>query len=472
MSFWELDHPSTHPALIEQATGKRWSYGDLKQAAAQFSAKLGRRQQKQLGFIMCSNTPEFIAAYIGSLQTNTAVALFSSDLPDELLARLLTIYSPDWIFSVSSMKRPADYTPIGSMGKHFLWGSHHPKERQISVELGLLLSTSGSTGTPKLVRLSHSNLQANAVSIREYLELDEQERPITSLPMAYSYGLSVINSHLFAGSPILLTNESVLQNSFWDFVCKERATSFAGVPYTYQMLLRAGLMNRNLPILTWTQAGGRLETKWLEQVHQNALARRQRLFVMYGQTEATARISYVPPENLASSMGSIGIPIPGGHLSVESDGGELVYCGPNVMLGYANNVQDLSKGNELNSELHTGDLARKDANGFFYIVGRMKRFLKLFGLRVSLDDVESALSKHFDSPLACFGSDEVLQIAVEDKSLTDSVRKLCCELFKLHHSVVRVSHIAPLPLTSNGKMDYTALASLATPASNFAAAGR
>jgi acyl-CoA synthetase (AMP-forming)/AMP-acid ligase II len=193
---------------------------------------------------------------------------------------------------------------------------------------------------------------------------------------------------------------------------------------------------------------------------------------MYGQTEATARISYVPPENLASSMGSIGIPIPGGHLRVDSDGGELVYCGPNVMLGYANNVQDLSKGNELNSELHTGDLARKDANGFFYIVGRMKRFLKLFGLRVSLDDVESALSKHFDSPLACFGSDEVLQIAVEDKSLTDSVRKLCCELFKLHHSVVRVSHIAPLPLTSNGKMDYTALASLATPASNFAAAGR
>jgi acyl-CoA synthetase (AMP-forming)/AMP-acid ligase II len=290
--------------------------------------------------------------------------------------------------------------------------------------------------------------------------------------MAYSYGLSVINSHLLAGGTILLTNSSVVQKNFWEFVSAEQATSFAGVPYTYQMLLRAGLMQRDLPILTWTQAGGRLETKYIAQVHAIALAREWRFFVMYGQTEATARISYLPPEQLANNVGSIGIPIPGGNLRVERESGELVYFGPNVMLGYAQNIQDLSKGDELNGELYTGDLARRDENGFFYITGRNKRFLKVLGLRLSLDDVETTLGRHFDSPLACFGTDDTLQVAVEDSSLTDPVLRLCCEVFKLHHSVVRVSHVERLPLTSNGKTDYSALATLAAPTSKLAAAGQ
>jgi long-chain acyl-CoA synthetase len=472
MNFWDLDHPSSSPALIDGASGRRWSYGDLKQAAALFGAKLGKRKQKQLGFIMCSNTPECVAAYVGSLQSNTASALFSADLPGELLSRLVTIYRPDWVFAASSMRRPADYTVIGTMGSYLLWGSHHPQVRDISPVLGLLLSTSGSTGTPKLVRLSRSNLQANAGSIREYLGLHEQERPITALPMAYSYGLSVINSHLLAGSAILLTNHSVLQKEFWEFVGAAQATSFAGVPYTYQMLLRAGLMQRDLPILTWTQAGGRLEPKYVEQVHAIALARGRRFFVMYGQTEATARISYLPPEQLAKNVGSIGIPIPGGNLRMEPESGELVYAGPNVMLGYAQNIKDLSKGDELNGELYTGDLGRQDENGFFHITGRNKRFLKVVGLRLSLDDVEATLGRHFDSPLACFGTDDALQIAVEDSSLTDPMLRLCCEVFKLHRSVVRVTHVERLPLTSNGKTDYSTLAVLAAPNSTLAAAGR
>ena len=472
INFWDLDHPSASLAIIDGASSRRWSYGQLKQAAALFSAKLGKKKQKQLGFILCSNTAECVAAYVGSLQSNNAPALFSADLPVELLSRLVTIYRPDWVFASSSMNRPAGYTIIGTVGSYFLWGSHHPEERSISPLLGLLLSTSGSTGTPKLVRLSRSNLQANAGSIREYLGLHEQERPITSLPMAYSYGLSVINSHLLAGSTILLTNHSVLQKDFWDFVYTAQATSFAGVPYTYQMLLRAGLMQRDLPILTWTQAGGRLDPKYIEQVHAIALVRGRRFFVMYGQTEATARISYLPPEHLANNMGSIGIPIPGGNLRMEPESGELVYSGPNVMLGYAQNIQDLDKGDELNGELYTGDLARQDESGFFHITGRNKRFLKVVGLRLSLDDVEATLGRHFDSPLACFGTDDALQIAVEDKSLTDPMLRLCCEVFKLHHSVVRVTHVEQLPLTSNGKTDYCALAVLAASNSAFAAAGQ
>jgi acyl-CoA synthetase (AMP-forming)/AMP-acid ligase II len=231
-------------------------------------------------------------------------------------------------------------------------------------------------------------------------------------------------------------------------------------------------MQRDLPIRTWTQAGGRLEAKYVEQVHAIALAKGWRFFVMYGQTEATARISYLPPEDLADNVGSIGVPIPGGNLRVEPNSGELVYFGPNVMLGYAQNIQDLSKGDELKGELYTGDLARQDEKGFFHITGRTKRFLKLLGLRLSLDDVESTLSRHFDSPLACFGTDDVLRVAVEDSSLIDPVLRLCCEVFKLHHSVVRVTSVERLPLTSNGKTDYVALATLALPVFKTAAAGQ
>jgi long-chain acyl-CoA synthetase len=460
INFWDLDHPSTSPALIDGASGRRWSYGDLKRAAALFSANLGNNTRKQLGFILCSNTPECVAAYIGSLQSNVAAALFSADLPSELLSRLVTVYRPDWVFASTAIKPPAGYSSAETIGTCCLWGSHHHEEREISSELGLLLSTSGSTGTPKLVRLSHFNLQVNAGSIRDYLGLHEQERPITSLPMAYSYGLSVINSHLLVGAPILLTNDSVMQKGFWELISTERATSFAGVPYTYQMLLRAGFLQRDLSILTWTQAGGRLETRYIEQVHAIALAKGWRFFVMYGQTEATARISYLPPEQLATNLGSIGIPIPGGNLRVDSESGELVYSGRNVMLGYAENIQDLSKGDELKGELYTGDLGRQDENGFFHITGRKKRFLKVLGLRLSLDDVEATLGRHFDSPLACFGTDDALRVAVEDRSLTDLVLRLCCEVFKLHHSVVRVSYVERLPLTDNGKTDYGVLAML------------
>jgi acyl-CoA synthetase (AMP-forming)/AMP-acid ligase II len=472
MNFWDIDHPRNALALIDEATGRRWTYGDLKTAAVLFTAKLGRKNQKQLGFIMCSNTPECVAAYVGALQANAAAALFPADLPSEHLSRLLSIYRPDWVFGSTSMKRPGDYTVVATFGKYNLWGSHHPEDRTISPDLGLLLSTSGSTGTSKLVRLSHFNLQSNAASIRQYLELDDHARPVTSLPMAYSYGLSVINSHLLAGAAILLTNQTPLQKAFWSFVSAEEASSFAGVPYTYQMMLRTGIMHRDLSISTWTQAGGRLEPKYLEQLYEIAVVRDWRFFVMYGQTEATARISYLPPEMLENNAGSIGIPIPGGNLRVDPASSELLYYGPNVMMGYAQSLRDLSKGDELVGELRTGDLARQDANGLFYITGRNNRFLKVMGLRISLDDVEVALSRHFDFPLACFGTDDALHVAVEDASSTEAALRICCELFSLDKSVIRVTHVEQMPLTSYGKTDYTALASLAATASKHAAAGQ
>jgi len=223
----------------------------------------------------------------------------------------------------------------------------------------LLLTTSGSTGSPKLVRLSAKNLQSNAAAIAEYLGLTREERAITVLPMNYTYGLSVINSHLHSGARILLTNAPVIQKPFWEFFHLQEATSLVGVPYTYAMYHRMGLFKMELPSLRYmTQAGGKLPAAMVKEFAQWARTRGIRFFVMYGQTEATARMSYLPPDRVIEKTASVGVAIPGGRFSIldannreitqSGVDGELVYRGPNVSLGYAESRADLEKEDENN----------------------------------------------------------------------------------------------------------------------------
>jgi acyl-CoA synthetase (AMP-forming)/AMP-acid ligase II len=304
------------------------------------------------------------------------------------------------------------------------------------------------------------NLQANAASIASYLHLTQAERPITSLPMSYSYGLSVINSHLHAGACLVVTDHGILRREFWDAVDHFACTSFAGVPYTYQMLLQTGLLKqRGATLRTLTQAGGALSAEHIRKMYQLAVDRGFKFFVMYGQTEATARISYVPFEALGAKCGSIGVPIPGGSLETDASTGELVYAGPNVMLGYAECREDLSKGDELHGVLATGDLAEKDADGFFYITGRMKRFLKLFGKRFNLDEVEHIVHRHIGFPVACFGRDDLLMVAIENQQAAAGVEEMLRKHFNLPATSIRVEIVSQLPRNARGKMDYQALAS-------------
>jgi len=178
---------------------------------------------------------------------------------------------------------------------------------------------------------------------------------------------------------------------------------------------------------------------------------------MYGQTEATARISYVPTGRLSEKAGSVGIAIPNGSLTTDEHTSELIYSGPNVMMGYAECREDLAKGDELHGTLRTGDIARIDTDGYAYITGRLKRFLKLFGKRFNLDDIENILSRHIASPAACFGSDDLLQIAIEGVDATDGVREMVCKLFDLPRNAVTVIAVTELPRTTNGKLNYQAL---------------
>jgi acyl-coenzyme A synthetase/AMP-(fatty) acid ligase/peptidoglycan/LPS O-acetylase OafA/YrhL len=428
--------------------GKRLSYADLADRVADFVARLG--PQKRLILVEAANELPAVVAYLAALAGRHAVIMAA-----EASDRLTDTFRPDAIFRRVPAGWQLKLTPPE--------GGLHP-------DLALLLSTSGTTGATKLVRLSAGAVAANAASIATYLDLGPGERAPTTLPIHYSYGLSVLNSHLASGGTLLLTARSLLDEHLWDFVGREGGTSLAGVPYSYELLDRIGFWQRGLPTLrTLTQAGGRLPASVATRVGEWARAHGIRFFIMYGQTEATARMAYLPPERLMDAPDCIGIAIPGGTLELAgSDGpitapeteGELIYRGPNVMMGYALGRDDLARGAEIGA-LQTHDLAVQRADGLFRITGRASRMAKPFGLRVSFDEIERQLAEQ-GIQAAVTGTDALISITVVGSlpSGSDAPGALGTEIaarLKLPESLFDVGAMAELPRLANGKTDYRAL---------------
>lgn len=383
----------------------------------------------------CSNDVESVAKYLAYLRRRCPVILIGKNVEASLVDAMRATYVQD---TGDDAQHLGDATP------------------DVAPDLALLLSTSGSIGAQKLVRLSYDNLQSNCDAIVEYLGLTDSERPITTLPMEYTYGLSVIHSHLAVGATIILTNKTLFDAGFWDMVERYEVTSMAGVPYTYAMFDRLRLTQMDLPHLkTLTQAGGHLSPELQEKYARWAKETGRRFFVMYGQTEATARMSYLPPERCLEKPGSIGIPIPGGRLELENDG-ELVYYGPNVSLGYATCREDLAKPDEHNGRLETGDIGYKDEEGYFYITGRKKRFIKLQGKRIGLDHVQETLQENF-------AWDDIVCTGVDDKGLTvwttkeldeEKVTALFEEKMGIRGRMVAIRVIDAIPRNPSGKVVY------------------
>lgn len=462
MKFWTLGHAPQTTAVIDAHTGLQKTYGELRSDVERAAAAIPERGNKSLWLLLAQNRYECVVTYLAALSSGNSLMVVDATLKRELLLDLVATYRPDNILASPTEIEFPQYRKTDSGSPNVgpcLWERAHPEDNvAIHPSLALLLNTSGSTGSPKFVRLTLENLQSNAASIAAYLGLTASERPITSLPMAYSYGLSVINSHLLAGACLVLTEHGVLRREFWDSVDQYACTSFSGVPYTYQMLLQMGLLKkRGASLRTLTQAGGRLAETFVRQMRELATERGSKFFVMYGQTEATARISFVPYETPLSKIGSIGVAIPSGSIRLDASG-ELIYAGPNVMMGYAEGRDDLAKGDELHGVLRTGDLARQDGEGFFYITGRIKRFLKMFGKRFNLDEVEQILQRQFDVPTACFGRDELLMVAIESRGDVAAITAMLRETFGLPNDAVSVATIQKLPRTTNGKIDYQTLA--------------
>jgi long-chain acyl-CoA synthetase len=436
-------------ALVDDASGRAWTHAELCAAVERRAERIGG--DRALVFCRCGLDAGSVLNYLAALRAGHVAALVDDRARPETLATLQDHYRPRLVLHPDgTVERRADAPAV----------ELHP-------DLAVLLPTSGTTGSPKLVRLSAANLEANAGSIARYLELGPDERAIASLPFHYSYGLSVLNSHLLAGASVVIPAEGIMRPAFWDAFERHGCSSFAGVPYSYSVLERVGWERRELPTLrTMTQAGGALDPDVADRLSAALAARGARLVVMYGQTEATARIAWVPPERLAEKRGSIGVPIPGGELWVQdADGsrlpagrqGELYYRGPNVMLGYASGPADLALPDSLGGVLATGDIGEMDADGFFYIRGRIKRIAKVYGVRLSLDDVEARLRQ--EGPVAAVaGPGERIRIFLEGRAdAADQVRGELASAFGLAARTFDVRDVAALPLTGSGKIDYAAL---------------
>lgn len=454
----ELVHPGA--ALVDGATGTALRGPELRGAVAEAADRLSALPTGVLFALTPLDLPG-VLRYLGALAAGRPVLLLDPALDRTALETLIGRFRPAGVTGADGPV-PAGYRAFDGTG----WVRLDPDGETPHPDLGVLLTTSGSTGNPKLVRLSAGAVLANARSIAVALGIGPGEVAPTSLPLHYSYGLSVLNSHLVAGATVLVEPNGVLSRSFWDAVDTYRATSFAGVPYHYEMLRRIGFAPAAHPsIRTLTQAGGRLSPALVQDFADRMAAAGGRLAVMYGQTEATARMAVLPPERLADKIGSAGQAIPGGAFTIrpldgpaDPDGaGEVVYAGPNVMMGYAETEADLARGDDLGGVLPTGDLGRLDTEGFLTITGRLKRIGKVFGTRVSLDDLEDLLRGH--GVAAAVPGDDRVVIWLEgaDGERCRAAARALAERLRVHASGFDVRSVDTLPLLASGKVDYRAL---------------
>lgn len=436
------------PAILTDTLAM--TYRELAGRVDAFALRLGTT--RRLVALAAANDLDSLVVYLAALAGGHPLILLPEDKP-AALESLVAAYDPDVVVQPGNGQLLLDERRTGT--RHEL----HP-------DLALLLSTSGSTGSPKLVRLSHANLQSNAESISEYLNIGPDDRAATTLPMSYCYGLSVINSHLLRGAGLVLTDLSVVDPCFWDLFRGRGATSFAAVPYTFELLERTGFADMDLPGLRCvTQAGGRLGPDSVRNYAELGRRNGWEFFVMYGQTEATARMAYLPPELAAEVPGAVGVPVPGGSFRIDPvpglEHGELVYSGANVMLGYAECPADLAAGRTV-AELRTGDLARLHPAGVYEVVGRRSRFVKIVGLRVDLGQVERLLAD-LGVRAASAGTDDGVVVAVEGDHDAHLLGKVLAQGMGLPRAALEVHAVDHLPRLATGKLDYRGVLALSGP---------
>jgi len=465
MSFYnDLEKYSGNTAVITEQSGQK-SYKDLLEAAGYIGQQVIKRC---LVFVVCKNCFESLAGYIGLMRAGAVQVLINDTIDRTLFFNLLEAYKPQYIYLPAEKSGlNVACSTVCSYGSYELLITSYKADYSLHDDLALLLTTSGSTGSPKLVRLSHKNINSNAEAIAQYLEITSTDRPITTMPMSYSYGLSIINSHLLKGASVILTEATLMERRFWEITRNNNATTFGGVPYVYEMLKKLHFERMDLPSLRYlTQAGGKLSPELSAEFADICVQKGIKFYVMYGQTEATARMSYLPWEHAQTKAGSMGIAIPGGRFWLEDENGnlieesdkpgELVYQGDNVALGYAENCHDLSKGDEDNGVLHTGDVAKRDEEGFYYVVGRKKRFLKMFGNRVNLHEVEQ-LIRAAGYDCVCAGTDDNLMIYVTKPDDKNQIRSYVAERTGINQAGFSVLCIDKIPRNESGKVLYSRL---------------
>ena len=457
--FLQLDEKDPSRIAVIDDSGESLTYGSLCSYADELRKVLPYRT---LVFLMAENCIGSLIGYTSFLNNHVVPLILSNKTEKTLFDNLYSTYQPEYLWLPTSRTAEFGQEPLYSAFGYSLIKTGNPTP-ELFEDLSLLLPTSGSTGSPKLVRHSYRNIEANAENVKNLFQITPSERAMGVLPMHYTMGLSVIASHLYAGATVLLCGKSLLDRGFWSMLKEQHATSFTGVPYSFELLSKLRFFRMDLPDLKIvTQGGGKLTEEMWQSLVDYAKDKGKKFIATYGQSECTARMAYLPAELAATKICSIGIAEPGGQLSIINhegvetfegeDSGEMVYRGENVTLGYAYSKEDLLKGDENHGIMHTGDLARRDADGCYYIIGRLKRFLKIFGLRIGLDEVENLIRSNYDTDCYCSGDDEKLLIKLTNPAVAEEIPHFIEEKTHLFYQRVNVEIVDKILRNETGKV--------------------
>lgn len=465
--FLNIEKRDPRSEAIVDGDGLRVTYGDLCSFAEVFAGQVAPRD---LIFIISENCAGACAGYVAALSKGIVPLMLSHTLNKELLTNLMETYHPAYLWA------PAGYeAELPCQVTFTYWGYQLMKtgftSPAMAPELALLLPTSGSTGSPKLVRHTLQNVEASAKAVSTAFAFNENSRGMVSLPLNFTQGLNVTTSHLYVGGTALMTKATITMRDFWNFFKAEKAESFTGVPYSYEVLDKLRFFRMDLPHLKIiNQGGGRMPDTLFTKCVTYAAETGRKFIATYGSTETTSRMAYLPAEVAAEKIGSIGKALPGYKIElVDADGklitnpnedGEIIFHGANVTMGYAESAEDLCKGDERGGVYATGDLAHYDEDGYLYVVGRKARFLKLFGYRVSLDSMERRIKASLGIACACTGTDKKMTVFVEREDVAEDVMKILMETTNLHKQAFAVQYIESIPKNDSGKTLYSALLKL------------
>ena len=459
----ELQNINPQRIAAIDSNGDQLTYADIKLLSQQISTNISDRA---LCFLLVENNIGGIAWTMSMLDSRKLVPLILNVKTEiGLYQQLLDTYQPTYICAPTHQLTEGEVidTQFGyTLTK--ISDNIHP----IHCDLSHLLPTSGSTGSPKLVRHKYENIEAAGLNISAFFELKETDRPLMVLPLYYTMGLSMVFSHLRVGATILITGLSMTDPNFWKFLKEQCATSFTGVPYSFQVLNLMRFFRMNLPDMELlTQGGGKMPTDLNIKFAEYCRDTNKRWIATYGQSECTARMAYLPAKWALDKVGSIGIAVPNGELSlIDADGnlittprteGEMCYRGQNVTMGYAREQSDLTLGDERNGYIRTGDLAYFDEDGCYYIVGRMGRFLKLFGMRVGLDECEQIVQTECGIECACVGTDEKMIVYITNAERQSEVKDILVQKTHIVATSFEVRIIDEIPKNEAGKKLYSKL---------------
>ena len=446
--FKNLDKYKKNIALINM-DGEKYTYNDILKFSKKINSKI---KKKSIILLIVSNNTESIKGYISFIRSENLSIILDKSFKTEFAEKIIHKYKPEYIYTPKNFLKDIFSQEIVFNGiDYVLYRTIYKKKIKINKKNLILLTTSGTTQNPKLVRISNLNITENTKRISDYLQINSKHTTITTMPMGYSFGLSIINTHLHKGSKILVNEKTVFDKIFWENIKRYKITSFGGVPNFYEILKKLRFENFYLPTLKYlTQAGGKLNIETLKYFEKICRKKKLKFFVMYGQTEASPRMSYLNFNKLSENLGSIGKPLKNTLFRLVDDKkkfitkpnvvGEIVFYGKNVCLGYANNINDFSKGDINKSRLFTGDLGYKNTKGYYYITGRKNRFAKIFGVRVNLDDIEHCLRKE-NYNIKCLNDDNSLKILVEKNYNFENIKNITYKNFCIRPNSINIQKV-------------------------------